>query len=63
MPAAFMSAVSCTYILMADEGFRISSSVAYPIGICFAMACLILYIVKCTTLKQKRKGIEECEKY
>lgn len=63
MPATFMSAVSCTYILMADEGFRISSSVAYPIGVCFAMACLILYIVKSTVLKQKRKGIEKCEKY
>ena len=31
LPAAFMSAVSCTYILMADEGFKISAKIAYPI--------------------------------
>lgn len=47
LPAAFMSAVSCTYILMADEGFKISSAIAYPIGICFAAACFALYTVKC----------------
>ena len=47
LPAAFMSAVSCTYILMADEGFQITSAVAYPIGLCFAAACFALYIVKC----------------
>lgn len=46
LPAAFMSAVSCTYILMADEGFKISSAIAYPIGICFAAACFALYIFK-----------------
>lgn len=46
LPAAFMSAVSCTYILMADEGFKISSAIAYPIGICFAVACFALYAFK-----------------
>lgn len=46
LPAAFMSAVSCTYILMADEGFKISSAIAYPIGICFAAACFALYAFK-----------------
>lgn len=46
LPAAFMSAVSCTYILMADEGFKISSAIAYPIGICFAAACFALYVFK-----------------
>lgn len=43
LPAAFMSAVSCTYILLADEGFKLSSGVAYPVGICFAAACFALY--------------------
>lgn len=46
LPAAFMSAVSCTYILMADEGFQITSAVAYPIGLCFAAVCFALYAVK-----------------
>lgn len=54
LPAAFMSAVSCTYILMADEGFKISSNIAYPIGLLFAAACFSLYIVKC--VKSKRES-------
>ena len=43
LPAAFMSAVSMTYILMADEGLRISSSIAYPAGILFAAALFCAY--------------------
>ena len=43
LPAAFMSAVSCTYILMADEGFRLSQSIAYPAGIVFAAVCAAVY--------------------
>ncbi len=53
LPAAFMSAVSCTYILMADEGFKISSATAYPIGLSFAAACFALYIFK--TIKITRE--------
>ncbi len=44
LPATFMSAVSMTYILMSKEGFRISSSVAYPIGAVFAAICFCIYI-------------------
>ncbi|MBR1738602.1 MAG: carbon starvation protein A, partial [Firmicutes bacterium] len=44
LPASFMSAVSMTYILMADEGFKLGSSVAYPCGIVFAAACFMFYI-------------------
>ena len=43
LPAAFMSGVSCTYILMADEGFRLSQSISYPAGVVFAAACAGLY--------------------
>lgn len=39
LPATFMSAVSATYILMADEGLGLSSSIAYPVGI----VCAILF--------------------
>lgn len=56
LPAAFMSAVSCTYILMADEGFKISSEIAYPIGICFAAACFALYIFKAA--KTERENLK-----
>lgn len=45
LPAAFMSAVSLTYILMAQEGFKLNRTIAYPVGILFALACFVLYIV------------------
>lgn len=56
LPATFMSAVSCTYILMADEGFKISSAIAYPIGICFAAACFALYVFKAS--KAERENLK-----
>lgn len=46
LPAAFMTAVCGSYILMADEGFKISSQIAYPIGLCLAAACAALFSVK-----------------
>ncbi|MCR5598524.1 MAG: carbon starvation protein A, partial [Lachnospiraceae bacterium] len=43
LPASFMSAVSLTYILMADEGLGLSSAIAYPAGIAFAVILFVLY--------------------
>lgn len=54
VPAAFMSGVSCTYILMAEEGFRLSQSIAYPIGVAFALACTLLYAVKAGGKKNRQ---------
>ena len=45
LPAAFMSAVSMTYILMAGEGFSLPAAAAYPAGAAFAAILLIVYIV------------------
>ena len=45
VPAAFMSAVSLTYILMAGEGFGLSRAIAYPAGIGFAAVMFLLYAV------------------
>ena len=45
IPASFMSAVSLTYILMAKEGFSLSSGIAYPVGIIFAELHLFFYIL------------------
>ena len=45
LPATFMSAVSVTYILMADEGFGLSSGIAYPVGAAFAAVLFIVYIL------------------
>lgn len=57
-PAAFMSGVSCTYILMADEGFRLAMTIAYPIGIAFAAACTILFIFKAGRKKMLKQRIK-----
>ena len=45
IPAAFMSAVSMTYILMADEGFKLPASIGYPVGIAFALVLFGVYAV------------------
>lgn len=54
IPATFMSGVSCTYILMAEEGFRLSQSIAYPIGIVFAMVCATAYGYKVSKSRTQR---------
>ena len=54
LPATFMSGVSCTYILMAEEGFRLSASIAYPVGAAFALACAALYAVKAAKRSENR---------
>lgn len=53
LPATFMSAVSCTYILMAQEGLRLPTAVAYPIGIVFALVCLGVFSYSCVLKKGK----------
>lgn len=47
LPAAFMSAVTGTYILMADEGLRLARGAAYPVGILFALACTGIFLARC----------------
>ena len=51
LPAAFMTAVTVTYILMADEGFRLSAAAAYPAGI---IAAIFLFAVYVTQVQQWR---------
>ena len=38
-----MSAVSCTYILVAKEGLQLSTSIAYPVGVVFAIVAFCLF--------------------
>lgn len=45
LPATFMSAVSMTYILAAQEGFRLSTAIAYPVGAAFAAILFVIYLV------------------
>ena len=56
IPATFMSAVSITYILMAPEGFKLPTKIAYPIGIAFAVVCLVTFIV--VIIRKKSKGLD-----
>lgn len=44
LPAVFMSAVSVTYILMAEEGFRLGATVSYIAGAAVALFLFALYI-------------------
>ena len=43
LPAAFMTAVSLTYILMAQEGFRLDRTVSYAAGILVSAGALLAY--------------------
>lgn len=43
LPASFMSAVSMSYILMAEEGLRLRAQIAVPIGVGFAVCCFLAY--------------------
>jgi carbon starvation protein CstA len=45
IPAVFMTAVSITYLLVAPEGFKLSPSIAYPVGIAAAIASLAIFLV------------------
>ena len=45
LPAAFMSAVSSTYILMADEGLKLKATVSYPAGLAFASILFTIYLI------------------
>lgn len=56
LPATFMSAVSCTYILYAPEGFQLSTSISYPVGIIFAALCLILFLFRTFIPAMKSKN-------
>lgn len=58
LPATFMSAVSCTYILMAEEGLRLSQGISYPVGAVFAAACMTLYLFKATRWDRERRPLQ-----
>lgn len=46
IPATFMSAVSVTYLLYADEGFHLSTKIAYPVGIAAAVLFAAIFIFR-----------------
>ncbi len=54
-PAAFMSAVSLTYIMMASEGFRLGQTVSYISGEIFAITLFVIYLVFLIRSQRKNK--------
>ena len=55
IPASFMSAVSLTYILMSEEGFRLGKSISYPVGIAFALALFGFYFYQSSKVVRKQR--------
>ena len=46
IPGVFMTAVVTTYILIAPEGFRLSETIGYVVGIAGAVIALVLFLKK-----------------
>ena len=44
LPASFMTDISVTYILMADEGLSLRGNIAYPVGAAVALSLLAVYL-------------------
>ena len=55
LPATFMTAVSMTYILVAEEGLKLSTDIAYPVGFAAAFIMFMLYI--CNVIKKNRMAL------
>ena len=52
LPATFMTAVITTYIIIAPEGLKLSTSIGYPVGIIAALAAITLFIFKANKQRQ-----------
>lgn len=46
IPATFMTAVSATYLLQAPEGFKLSTTIAYPVGAVVAIVAIVFFLMK-----------------
>lgn len=46
IPAVFMTAVVTTYIIIAPEGFQLSTAIGYPVGIAAALISLVVFLTK-----------------
>ena len=53
-PASFMTAVSLTYLLMAQEGFRLNQTISYTAGICTAVVLFAVYLIALIRHQKKR---------
>ena len=56
IPACFMTAVVTTYILIAPEGFQLSQTISYTMGILSMIATLSVFLY---VAKQKKLVLKE----
>ena len=56
IPAAFMTAVCVTYILTADEGFKLGTTVSYIVG---AAAAAVLFAMYAVFLVRRMRAAKE----
>ena len=56
LPAMFMTAVCTTYIIMAPEGLKLSSTIAYPIGVASAVGSMVWFL---STARKKNQTAEQ----
>ncbi len=59
IPATFMTAVIVTYILQAPEGFQLSTSISYPVGIGAALITLGWFMGKTWKYKDQEQPVQE----
>ncbi|GAB6156371.1 carbon starvation protein A [Desulfosporosinus burensis] len=55
IPAIFMTAVTFTYLLQAPEGFGLSTSISYPVGLLITAGIALLFASK--VRKERKNGI------
>lgn len=56
IPAAFMTAVTVTYIFLAEEGFHIASTPSYIIGAVATLTMITIYVIFLIKLRIKKEN-------
>lgn len=59
IPAVFMTAVSITYIIVAPEGFRMSTAIGYPAGIIGSIVVLAIFLMSVKKKTDKANSVSE----
>ncbi|MEW6698162.1 MAG: carbon starvation protein A [Bacillota bacterium] len=62
VPAAFMTVVTFTYILMAPEGFKLATSIAYPLGFVLALIPIGLFVKKVLGMNNSQIAVSPAKK-
>jgi carbon starvation protein CstA len=59
IPAVFMTAVSVTYIIVAPEGFKMSTAIGYPVGIIVSIIVLAIFLMSAKKRTDKANSVSE----